>query len=408
MTNPWRQNIDFSPLGRGLAGLGKGIGIAKEKQAQQEQADAQRKVYGQFFDAVDSGDIELQKTIRRNNPMMVEQFKQIESTGNQALDTIQDQMAVDTHANNMTGAQLSEKYGQQLQSLNQGDLAAQLPTMSQQQLKDMSALSWFSSDSFDRMTKMKEGDDGSNIGAVSPKDFTVESMAEYEKTGDISALERYRPKTVKIGNVEHSYNNETMKYEPIVDMRSEDFTAQERAAAENQADRQARLDFGKEKSKFETNRPKYLSSISGAEQKQTVIRNTADKIKDLMGGWSNKYGASLSSLPGSEARTLKGLIDTMKANSAFSTLTDLKASGGTLGAISEAELNLLERAWGALDQGGDMVEFERVLDQLVDQNSGSLQRARNAFGMNKDRYSGSYDDAQRKIEKSNTVRWEDM
>lgn len=252
------------------------------------------------------------------------------------------------------------------------------------------------------------GGDGGALGTVSPKDFTVESMADYEKSGEIADLVRYRPKTVKIGNIEHSYNAETQKYEPVVDYGSTGLTTQEVAAAENEAARQSRLEFGKQKSKWEGLQSKALGSIGGAEQKQTVIRNTADRIKDLVGGWSTKYGASLSSIPGSEARTLKGLIDTIKANSAFTTLTELKAAGGTLGAISEAELNLLERAWGALDQGGDSQEFLRVLDQLVGQNTGSLQRTREAYNMNKKRFSGGYDESQRQQQDENTVSWGDM
>lgn len=250
------------------------------------------------------------------------------------------------------------------------------------------------------------GDPGSNVGTVSPKDFTVDSMKKYEETGDIGVLERYRPKTVKIGNIEHAYNTESQKYEPVVDYSGEGLSDQEAAAAENEAARASRIEFGKQKDSWDNNQPKYLNNISAAEQKQTVVRNTADKIKELASGWNTKYGSSLSAIPGSEARVLKGLIDTMKANSAFSTLTDLKASGGTLGAISEAELNLLERAWGALDQGGDNAEFLRVLDQLVDQNAGSVSRARNAFDMNKKRFSGSYDDAQRQRQDENTVSWD--
>lgn len=252
------------------------------------------------------------------------------------------------------------------------------------------------------------GGSGTNLGTVSPKDFTVKSMAAYAKSGNIEDLVRYRPKTVKINNIEHIYNGETGKFEPVVDYGSQELTEQEAASAENEAMRASRLEFGKQKDVWDNNQPKYLNNISAAEQKQTVVRNTADRIKELVSGWSTKYGSSLSSIPGSEARTLKGLIDTMKANSAFSTLTDLKASGGTLGAISEAELNLLERAWGALDQGGDNAEFLRVVDQLVTQNSGGIDRLRNAFSMNKKRFSGSYDDAQRQRQEENTVNWDDL
>jgi hypothetical protein len=80
----------------------------------------------------------------------------------------------------------------------------------------------------------------------------------------------------------------------------------------------------------------------------------------------------------------------MKANSAFGTLIDLKNSGGTLGAISEAELQLLSAKLGALDQKGDIAEQIRVLDQILEQNQGSLDRTEAAFARDKDRFSRGF------------------
>jgi hypothetical protein len=120
------------------------------------------------------------------------------------------------------------------------------------------------------------------------------------------------------------------------------------------------------------------------------MKDTVTQIKSIMSGWSAVYGASLSAIPGTEARKLKGMLDTMKANSAFGTLIDLKNSGGTLGAISEAELQLLSAKLGALDQKGDIAEQIRVLDQILEQNQGSLDRTEAAFARDKDRFSRGF------------------
>ena len=272
-----------------------------------------------------------------------------------------------------------------------------------------------------------EGSRG-EVGTVSPKDFTVESMAAYEKSGNIEDLVRYKPKTFESGGVTFMWDESQGKYAPAVDLRSSNISDQAAASAQLEADKQSRLDFSKRRSEFLGNKPKYINNISAAEDKQKVIQDTIGKLKTLMSGWNTKYGAILSNLPASEARTMRGLIDTIKANSAFTTLTDLKAAGGTLGAISEAELNLLERAWGALDQGGESSEFVRVLDQLERQNSASTERMRNALDMDMLNYAGSYEDFERRnrakqtgieaqeettvtpegVETQTTVNWADL
>jgi hypothetical protein len=230
------------------------------------------------------------------------------------------------------------------------------------------------------------GSAGGKIGTINPRDFTAESVAKYQQTGDINSLVRYAPKVVDIGGIQHRENTETGKWEPIVDLNSPDYLAQIDRQVKLKQEEQSALDFTAEQSKWQSGEVNYLNNINGSEQKLDVINDTAAEIKNLVSGWTTGGGGLLNKLPGSDSRKLAGLLDTIKANSAFTTLTELKAAGGTLGAISEAELNLLERAWGALDQGGDPAELLRVLDQLVSQNAGSLQRLRYGYDENSKRY----------------------
>jgi len=76
-----------------------------------------------------------------------------------------------------------------------------------------------------------KGGGGAKIGAASPKDFTSESLAEYERSGNIADLNRYSPKTVKVAGVEHQLNPETQKWEPVVDVTSKDLSVQAAALA---------------------------------------------------------------------------------------------------------------------------------------------------------------------------------
>ena len=233
----------------------------------------------------------------------------------------------------------------------------------------------------------------SRVGKVSFKDATFESIAEYEKSGDANDLVRYRPEVKDIAGVPHQVNMETGQWESIVDLNDPRISEQTKRLAELEADKQSRLDFGKDKTKFMNGETKLITKLASSRANQDLMQATVNEIKSLMSGWNTKYGASMSLIPGSEARKLKGLINTIKANSAFSTLIDLKESGGTLGAISGAELTLLEAKLGAIDQGGDIEEQSRVLDQILGANQSSINRIDNAYNMDKTRYSGTYDEA---------------
>ena len=235
-----------------------------------------------------------------------------------------------------------------------------------------------------------KGEKGNNIGQLSPKDFTVESLAKYAQTGNIGDAVRYSPKIQDIAGIPHQVNPLTQKWEPIVDLTDPSITEQAKVLAKIEADNQSEKDFAKSKLKWQENENKILSSISMADSKTEILNNTTDKLKSLLGALSTRYGSFLSKFPATDARTIKGLIQTIKANSAFTTLTDLKAAGGTLGAISEAELGLLSSALGSIDQSGDTTELIRVLDQISKANDDSVTRIKSGYDREKSRYSTGF------------------
>ena len=236
-----------------------------------------------------------------------------------------------------------------------------------------------------------KGAPGGKIGTVNPRDWTSESVAKYEAGGSIGDLVRYKGDIKKIAGVEHQYNQESMKWEPLVDMRSEGLTTQTSALAEIEAAKQSKLDFTKAQSKFKNTESKIVSKISSVGSNHKILKTTATKLKDLLGVLNTGWGAALRNVPDTEARELEGLINTMKANSAFSTLTDLKDSGGTLGAISAPELVLLEAKLGALDQYGDIPEQIRIVDQILAANLSSIGRVKNAYSMDKKKFGSSFE-----------------
>lgn len=158
------------------------------------------------------------------------------------------------------------------------------------------------------------------------------------------------------------------------------------------AEKAARLAFTKSEAKFNDTISNTVSSIGSAKATHELMTDTVNEIKSFISGLNAVYGASLKDIPGTEAKKLKGLLDTMKANSAFGSLLDLKASGGTLGAISTAELELLAAKLGSIDQKGEIPEMLRVLDQILDQNLGSIDRMETSFASEKARFARGFDE----------------
>jgi len=124
-----------------------------------------------------------------------------------------------------------------------------------------------------------------------------------------------------------------------------------------------------------------------------ALAGTAQEM-DFLNAFSTEFGSSLAKFGPTEARTVRNLINTLRAHSALGTLTELKASGGTLGAISEAELVLLESKLGAMDQTGESEELIRVVDQIIDFNLASIGRLETEFKATDAMYSGTFEDAQ--------------
>jgi hypothetical protein len=94
-----------------------------------------------------------------------------------------------------------------------------------------------------------------------------------------------------------------------------------------------------------------------AEYAMTIADRTNAQIDaaiNMVGPMTAGWGSLLSAMPESQARTFKGMIDTIKGNIGFNELTAMRAAsptGGALGQVSERELALLTSVLGSLDAG---------------------------------------------------------
>ena len=206
------------------------------------------------------------------------------------------------------------------------------------------------------------------------KVFTSDQKEVFGKDAE-AAIKKARAEEVKFAQSKSEATNKGASSEEV---------------AKLEADKQARFAFTKSKSAFQDSVSQTVSSIGSAKATNEIMKDTVAEIKSFISGMNAGFGASLKKIGPTNARKLKGLLDTMKANSAFGTLIDLKNSGGTLGAISATELELLAAKLGALDQHGMIPEQLRVLDQILAQNQGSIDRIESSFASEKDRFSRDY------------------
>jgi hypothetical protein len=106
---------------------------------------------------------------------------------------------------------------------------------------------------------------------------------------------------------------------------------------------------------------------------------TIQQATELANGWSTGYGAwALDKLPATDARKLRGLVTTIKANIGFDRLQrmrDESKTGGALGQVAIQELDALQNSIANLDTANTAEDFKSALGKVAEH----YQRARLAF-----------------------------
>ena len=88
---------------------------------------------------------------------------------------------------------------------------------------------------------------------------------------------------------------------------------------------------------------------------------------DASGLPATASGSYLSWAPGTNAKKLAGLLDTIKANVSFDTLNQMRQAsptGGALGSVTENELKMLQSTLGSLDQSQDEATLKDNLNRV--------------------------------------------
>ena len=126
-----------------------------------------------------------------------------------------------------------------------------------------------------------------------------------------------------------------------------------------------------------------LAQITAEEQGATAqtgaavsASNTVETIVDLMDAVKDNpsatgfWGAILGNVPFTKAGEVRIDADTLRSNMALDALKNLKATGATLGSVSEAELKLLESEIAQLNlnqtQGAVLRDLEKIKGRYSD------------------------------------------
>ena len=112
---------------------------------------------------------------------------------------------------------------------------------------------------------------------------------------------------------------------------------------------------------------KQLSSAEGIVQNTDVVLNKIAEADKLIGGKTTGFASYFSVVPGTDAKELASVIQTIKARLGFDQLQQMRNSsptGGALGNVSNKELASLESAVASLDQSLTPKTLRENLNQI--------------------------------------------
>lgn len=128
--------------------------------------------------------------------------------------------------------------------------------------------------------------------------------------------------------------------------------------------------------------PKAYSTMVATDATQQNTRKTIQEAKDLIAWNTTGAGSVLSGVWGTDARTLKGKIDTIKANIGFDKLQEMRVNsptGGALGQVAVQELEYLQAVIAKLDQAANGPALNAALDDVDRAVQESNQRIKEAY-----------------------------
>lgn len=126
--------------------------------------------------------------------------------------------------------------------------------------------------------------------------------------------------------------------------------------------------------------------LEDVDRAVSAIENNPTLTTGLIGNWSKGVG-------GTPANKVNNLLQTIRANSAFDRLQQMREAsptGGALGAVSDSELGLLQNAIGSLEQSNDSEDLvynlrrvQRIYEDIINGPEGAKRlREERSKGIN--------------------------
>lgn len=116
------------------------------------------------------------------------------------------------------------------------------------------------------------------------------------------------------------------------------------------------------------------------QDKQRIKALIYDAI-DLVNPWSTGFGRALRDIPGTDANKLQNILDQVAAIAGFNNLQEVTAGGGSLGALSESEMRLLQAMAGNLSTNADSTTLKSNLERMAGELQMSIDDLRYRHGI---------------------------
>lgn len=255
------------------------------------------------------------------------------------------------------------------------------------------------------------GQDSVRFGQINPRDFTTESLARFQRSGDFRDLERHANRQFRVVTGEdgrdylHVLDPATGGYMPATAEQAQGLIGagapqggmqqggvQEHGVrttvSRTPEDQEARTTEARKRTEMrvakEASAPAVYRAVEyGIDEAQKFL-SQARRLRDHPGlRYASGFGGEvLSRVSGTPAADAAAELDNLKNIAFITALSEMRASsptGGAVGNVSDAEGKRFENAYVALTQSQSYEQFIENLDRLIDMTTGSVERIKNAY-----------------------------
>ena len=209
------------------------------------------------------------------------------------------------------------------------------------------------------MGKNASGINANNINNINPRDYTVDSVSNFQNTGNFKDLKRY-------DSIERI--KDTNGIVRMFDKSNSQYLGQAYGAdsvGEDAAEIDAIQQFDKHRVNFVGTFNKQYHRIRGVMASKNILENEIAKVIPILeAGKGAGLQSLLASIPTTDANRVKNILSTVQANIAFDRLQKMRddsVTGGALGNVSDAEITLL---MNSLTQLSNAQTPEAILESL--------------------------------------------